>query len=71
MNKKISGINACDCDRRYKPVILRSDEKSPSTYYVKCTNCGKVGRGVLHSPYDSHIAAKLKAVELWNEENAS
>ncbi len=70
MNKKIDGITVCDCDHRYKPVIMRSAEKSPSTYYVKCRNCGKVGQGAPHNPYDSHIAAQLKAVELWNEEAA-
>ena len=71
MTKAIGGIATCRCDRRYKPVIVRSGEMSPSTYCVKCLNCGKVGPGAVHHPFDSHIAAKKKAVKLWNEREST
>ncbi len=69
MTKLISGISACSCDHRYKPVVVRSSESSPSTYHVKCRNCGKIGPGAPHNPYDSHYAAQQEAVGLWNDEN--
>lgn len=68
-SKKIGGIRVCDCDARFKPMILRTRSENPFYYYVQCGNCGKRGAPVLHQSGDSHISGQRGAVQLWNDRN--
>ena len=68
-SKKIGGIRVCDCDRRFKPVMCRTQLDNPFYYYVQCVNCGARGANVLHRSGESHSKAQQAAALLWNDRN--
>lgn len=62
MDKFISGMKPCSCDRRYKPKLMIGDYY----YFVKCGNCGERAPNSLRPAWSSHEDAKKKAIEFWN-----
>lgn len=62
MDKLISGMKSCECDRRYKPKLMIGD----NYYAVKCGNCGQRAPSAPRPSWSSHEVAKKKAIELWN-----
>jgi len=60
--KKISGLNVCSCDRRYRPRL----GQKPNAYFFQCPNCGLRTPDVDRPPYASHVAAQRQAMDDWN-----
>lgn len=55
-DKYYDGIKACACDRRYKPMIVKT--QISHMFYVKCRSC--------HTGTDDY-PTKEQAIAAWNE----